>query len=429
MKPIPDETLLRAWADHGDVDALDALVSRHWTSVERTAREVLGEPAAAEDAAQETFIKVACCAERFADGRAFGPWLRTIARNTARDAARMRGRRAVHESAAALRRRDLVARDALPDAEAPAALADARAALPGHLGGLSDKLREAIELRYFRGMSLRQVAAVAGCSVPTATSRIRRGTQRLRESLARAGIAVGLALALLGATLALLAWLAAKERCPGVAPEGERTICSAGCHEAPAAPPPASPTTPGPGAPVTLEVARWIAPAATCCGDCAADADQTIRMSETSGSGESSPARSPAMSAATSSPSACGSASSLRPNPPIATRRGAPGTGPTTGSPSQEWPQTVTHSRACSAASTIGPSHSRASFSSAPPILGLGEAPTRPTSPWGSIQRSPLISSASDPAPPAPSGGRTQRSMPWLVDPAAPRAGAGPRST
>src|SRR5688572_7808882 len=78
------EALLAAYARTGDEAALAALVERHWAHAWRIAMRSLGDPAAAEDAAQEAMVALARGAGRFDDGAAFLPWFYALVLNAVR---------------------------------------------------------------------------------------------------------------------------------------------------------------------------------------------------------------------------------------------------------------------------------------------------------------------------------------------------------
>jgi RNA polymerase sigma-70 factor (ECF subfamily) len=187
-----DESLLRAFAEERNQDALDALVARHWERAFRLALRVVRDPHIAEDVAQETFVRVAGQAARFERDRAFAPWLYAIAINTARTALRSRKRRERHEAMAGAA---IAERRSAAEAEADAS---PHATIDAQLAGLPDELRTPLLLRYGEELSLDEVALALGCPVGTASSRIRRGLERLRNG----GVATGSLAAFLRAPVA-----------------------------------------------------------------------------------------------------------------------------------------------------------------------------------------------------------------------------------
>lgn len=184
MSAATDEELLRDYAQAGSPGALEALVARHWPLAYRVALRALGDPGAAEDAAQESLVWLARGARRFEAGCAFLPWFRTIVGNSVRTALRSRRRRTRHEARAAAGRSGV----------APSPVLDAALALEveERLSSLEPDVRLPLVLHYYEGCSHDEVAQSLGCPKGTASSRIRRGLEQLRESLVGAGWAVTL---------------------------------------------------------------------------------------------------------------------------------------------------------------------------------------------------------------------------------------------
>ena len=83
----------RAWvreAQRGSADALEKLFRAHWPRAYRAALLVVGDAAAAEDIAQESFLAAVRALDRFDRRRPFGPWLHRIVVNRAIDFSRAR---------------------------------------------------------------------------------------------------------------------------------------------------------------------------------------------------------------------------------------------------------------------------------------------------------------------------------------------------
>jgi RNA polymerase sigma-70 factor (ECF subfamily) len=77
-----------AWvrrARAGDADAFEHLLRGHEQMVLRTALRLLGRREAAEDAAQETFLRLHRYLGRFDEGRELAPWLYRMVVNVCRD--------------------------------------------------------------------------------------------------------------------------------------------------------------------------------------------------------------------------------------------------------------------------------------------------------------------------------------------------------
>lgn len=183
--PAPtDEELIRAYARTRAPASLEALVARHWPFAYRVALRTLADPGAAEDAAQEALVGLARDASRFEEGRAFLPWFRTIVSNSVRTTMRARRRRTRHERTYAACRPDA--------APAPALEAALAQEVQAQLATLDEDVRLPLVLHYYEGCSHAEVGEAVGCPTGTASSRIRRGLEQLRESLVHAGWSVTL---------------------------------------------------------------------------------------------------------------------------------------------------------------------------------------------------------------------------------------------
>lgn len=164
----------------------------YWARAFRIARQITGDDAAAEDAAQEAFLAALRGVGRLGPGDDLRAWFFTIVARTAQKQERGRARRAArHERAASPQG------PAAPAEEA--ARAEAAALVGAHLQRLSPKLRHALALRFLEGLSLEEVATALEIPRQTVSSRIRLGLEALREGLAPA---LGLSLAALPPVLA-----------------------------------------------------------------------------------------------------------------------------------------------------------------------------------------------------------------------------------
>ena len=96
MRPIADadETSIISQAKGGDMNAFEALVRKYQRLVYALCHRLTGAHQAADDVAQETFIKVYLALPGFIDGREFYPWVRKIAVNNSYNFLRKRSREA-----------------------------------------------------------------------------------------------------------------------------------------------------------------------------------------------------------------------------------------------------------------------------------------------------------------------------------------------
>ena len=179
MWPLSDESLLAGFAS-GDPQSVAAFVRRFQRQVYGLALRLLRDPHAAEEVAQDAFVR----AWRYA--RAYDPrrgevetWLLTITRNLARDAARFRRPEPLDPESILM----LPLPDTEPGPEEQAVggrptpgVRDAIAKLP------QDQMR-AVVLAALGGHTAREISESEGIPVGTAKTRIRTGMLKLRSAL------------------------------------------------------------------------------------------------------------------------------------------------------------------------------------------------------------------------------------------------------
>lgn len=176
---IDDETIdgLVAAAQGGDPDAFGALFDHYYLPVYRFVAARVGRPSDAEDLAQHVFVKALEALPRYeARGVPFGGWLFRLARNLVIDHVRTRREHATL---------DLVA-ERTTDQAGPDDLAVLRQELDGvahALQRLTPEQREAIELRFFAGLSAREAAVAMGRQEGTVRGLQFRAIAALRRDL------------------------------------------------------------------------------------------------------------------------------------------------------------------------------------------------------------------------------------------------------
>jgi len=96
MRPTADadEKSIISRAKGGDMNAFESLVRKYQRLVYALCHRLTGAHQAADDIAQETFIKVYLALPSFIDGREFYPWVRKIAVNNSYNFLRKRTREA-----------------------------------------------------------------------------------------------------------------------------------------------------------------------------------------------------------------------------------------------------------------------------------------------------------------------------------------------
>lgn len=172
---IDDEPATIAAAANGDMGAFDLLVREHQAAVFRVAYLLLRDSAAAEDVAQETFLRAHRSLGTFRESQPLRPWLLRIATNLALNEIRSRQRR--NGWLARLR----LVRERPPDTpESLAMAADHMRELDAALSRLPPRDRAVLYLRYFLELDEREMAAALNCAPGTVKSRLHRASARLR---------------------------------------------------------------------------------------------------------------------------------------------------------------------------------------------------------------------------------------------------------
>lgn len=179
VSPLSDEALLAGFAT-GDPDAAAEFVRRFQSRVYGLAVTILGDASAAEDVAQETFVRAWRHASTY-DARR-GPvsaWLLTIARNLALDRARLKGARPVDPDVLASQ---LAGEQSGDGAEEATRIAD-RELLRELLLMLPAQQRRALVLATYFGRTAKEISALDGTPVGTVKTRIRDGLLKLHSRM------------------------------------------------------------------------------------------------------------------------------------------------------------------------------------------------------------------------------------------------------
>jgi RNA polymerase sigma-70 factor (ECF subfamily) len=174
-----DDQQLAQRAATGDRAAFEELVKRHRGGVYRLCWSVTGNHADADDAAQESFLRVFRSLPSFDPARPFSPWLRRIAHNASLDILAARKSR----GAVSLEDDSVDPPDPSPTPEGAAAGLQEQAIAEEALAGLPPGMREAFLLRAAEGLSYREIADATGAPLGTVMSRISRARERLLTAL------------------------------------------------------------------------------------------------------------------------------------------------------------------------------------------------------------------------------------------------------
>jgi RNA polymerase sigma factor (sigma-70 family) len=153
----------------GDRDAFDEVVDRYGLQLLRTAQLILRDPALAQDAIQETFLRAWLRISSLRDEDP-GPWLTRIA---------------INESISTYRRRHrfqvLTERFGRLGGGKRELSSEARLDLAHALDRLTADQRAAIALHYYQDLSVEDTARLLKVPVDTMKSRLKTALRRLRD--------------------------------------------------------------------------------------------------------------------------------------------------------------------------------------------------------------------------------------------------------
>lgn len=158
---------------NGQREAYATLVERYEVAVRAVAVRIVTDLHAAEDVAQDAFIKAYENLGRLRRGAAFGPWLLQITRRRALDAVRERASRAALEEKA----------PSLTSSRRDGRLEEEARRLLEAVMDLRESERNVVLLRYLDGHSVRAISAQTGRTVGTITKQLSRAYAHLRKKL------------------------------------------------------------------------------------------------------------------------------------------------------------------------------------------------------------------------------------------------------
>jgi RNA polymerase sigma-70 factor (ECF subfamily) len=207
-----DAALLRRYAGDADASAFAELVRRYAGMVYATARRVTGDAAAAEDVAQDCFLRLARASH--AIHGSLPAWLHRTSLNRSLELVRSnraRRKREVEAAAGAATSRQHAAGEADESAQLIAHVDEALAGLPETLGIVLTE-------HFLAGRTQQEIADRLGVDQSTISRRVERGLDELRRRLRDAGVAA----------IALPAVLAATSRAEAAPPSVQQSLTKIG---------------------------------------------------------------------------------------------------------------------------------------------------------------------------------------------------------
>ncbi len=176
MAPPSDPSLMQA-AARGDWEAFEQLVERHQTTVWRTAYRLLADAHAAEDIAQEAFLRVFLARQRYRPSATFHAYLMRIVVRLCLDY--LRKSRPIPA--------DVLVNpaDTSPSPTRQAEQRERAQAVERTLAQLPPKQRTAVVLRYYEGLSVRDIAEIMATTEKAVERLLARGRAAMYERLER----------------------------------------------------------------------------------------------------------------------------------------------------------------------------------------------------------------------------------------------------
>ena len=178
MDELSDEAIMER-VKAGETGRLDLLVYRYEKPLHAYAFRIMGNRAAAEDAFQETFLKLLRSREQYRVGALVRPGLYQICLNVCRDALRKNSRRPQTVELSPIL--------PLPDpSEGPEELSQ-QAALSAHVRAaveeLPEKHREVFLLAFYQELPYSEIAEILDIAVGTVKSRVFMAHRKLSSTL------------------------------------------------------------------------------------------------------------------------------------------------------------------------------------------------------------------------------------------------------
>src|SRR5262245_46931296 len=182
---------LVARALQGHQEAFREIVVRFERPVYSLVARMLQDPAAAEDLAQEVFIKAFRRLNTYDPQRKFSSWLFKIAHNTTIDHLRRHAPETVPLEAEKDDDRGglaaVLSDGSMEDPSAAAERRDMARALEGAIARLRPEYRESVVMFYIEGASYQDICEVTGLPLGTVKTNLHRARKELAEHMAALG--------------------------------------------------------------------------------------------------------------------------------------------------------------------------------------------------------------------------------------------------
>lgn len=193
IKSISDEQLVKAYAS-GDNEAFDTLLKRHQDRIFNYILRIIKNEDIANDIFQETFVKAILTIKqgRYTENGKFPAWISRIAHNLIIDYYRQE--KSENVQSADMEDMNLLNRKDLCEATIEdIIIADQiREDVKFLIELLPELQKEVLKMRYYQGLSFKEIAELTGVSINTALGRMRYAIINLRRIAAEKDIVLTL---------------------------------------------------------------------------------------------------------------------------------------------------------------------------------------------------------------------------------------------
>jgi RNA polymerase sigma factor (sigma-70 family) len=170
MNEFTDEYIMSVFCETFDVQMFDLLTKKYSGRALGVARQYLFDKSAAEDAVQETFLKVIRYRNRFDNKQLFAPWFFRMLRNVCIDMLRKNKVQDEYIAGQQLNEPEFETESDFESSYISKTLLDK----------LPLKEREVLVLRIIQDMPIPDIAVTLKCSVEAVKKRSQRGLKKLR---------------------------------------------------------------------------------------------------------------------------------------------------------------------------------------------------------------------------------------------------------
>ena len=184
-----DEAKLLARLKRRDEAAFNELVRQHQARVYQLVYRMLGDPAEAEDVAQEVFVSVFKSIASFRGDSKLGTWIYRVATNHCKNRIQYLGRRAHRAKREFDETKDgsTATVGALPRPDALVQAKQTEGLIHRALHELDQEQRELVVLRDVQNLSYEEIQRITGLAEGTVKSRLHRARKTLQARVAELG--------------------------------------------------------------------------------------------------------------------------------------------------------------------------------------------------------------------------------------------------